>query len=95
MAKSAALEAAACGVRVDAVAPGPTETGMLDRFSGTPAQAPVRKTALATGGSRGIGRARALALAKGGGEVLVRFGRGGKEAEAVVTAIWDAGGSKL
>jgi NAD(P)-dependent dehydrogenase (short-subunit alcohol dehydrogenase family) len=33
--KSAALEAAASGVRVNAVAPGPTETGMLNRFTGT------------------------------------------------------------
>ncbi|MGV7241140.1 SDR family NAD(P)-dependent oxidoreductase [Caballeronia sp. M23-90] len=34
--KSAALEAASTGVRVNAVAPGPTDTGMLDRFTGTP-----------------------------------------------------------
>src|SRR6201997_2150701 len=33
--KSAALEAAAFGVRVNAVAPGPVETGMLDRLTGT------------------------------------------------------------
>jgi NAD(P)-dependent dehydrogenase (short-subunit alcohol dehydrogenase family) len=34
--KSAAIEAAAFGVRVNAVAPGPTETGMLDRLTGSP-----------------------------------------------------------
>jgi NAD(P)-dependent dehydrogenase (short-subunit alcohol dehydrogenase family) len=33
--KAAALEAAAFGVRVNAVAPGPTETGMLDRLTGS------------------------------------------------------------
>src|SRR5229473_778803 len=41
--KSAALEAASSGVRVNAVAPGPTETGMLGRFTGTA----ERKAALA------------------------------------------------
>jgi NAD(P)-dependent dehydrogenase (short-subunit alcohol dehydrogenase family) len=35
MTKSAALEAAGFGVRVNAVAPGPTDTGMLTRFTGT------------------------------------------------------------
>ena len=32
--KSAALEVATTGIRVNAVAPGPIETGMLDRFTG-------------------------------------------------------------
>jgi NAD(P)-dependent dehydrogenase (short-subunit alcohol dehydrogenase family) len=43
--KSAALEGAASGVRVNAVAPGPTETGMLDRFTGSP----EHKAALVSG----------------------------------------------
>ena len=42
--KSAALEAAGLGVRINAVAPGPTETGMLNRFTGTA----ERKAALAS-----------------------------------------------
>jgi NAD(P)-dependent dehydrogenase (short-subunit alcohol dehydrogenase family) len=33
--KSAALEVAWSGVRINAVAPGPTETGMLNRFAGS------------------------------------------------------------
>jgi NAD(P)-dependent dehydrogenase (short-subunit alcohol dehydrogenase family) len=43
--KSAALEVASTGVRVNAVAPGPTETGMLNRFTGTA----ERKAAMAGG----------------------------------------------
>ena len=34
--KSAALEVAAMGIRVNAVAPGPIDTGMFDRFAGSP-----------------------------------------------------------
>lgn len=34
--KSAAIEAAPFGIRVNAVAPGPTETAMLDRLTGSP-----------------------------------------------------------
>lgn len=37
--RSAALEGAAAGVRVNAVAPGPVQTGMLDRFVGGDADA--------------------------------------------------------
>ena len=50
--KSGALEAAPYGVRVNAVAPGPVETGMLDRFTGSPdrkagllASIPLRRAA--------------------------------------------------
>ncbi|MEW6436870.1 MAG: SDR family oxidoreductase [Pseudomonadota bacterium] len=58
-----------------------TSTG---RFTG--------KTALVTGGSRGIGRAIALTLAKEGAQVLVHYGRAAAEAETVVDAIRKAGG---
>src|SRR5260221_6727937 len=50
------------------------------------------KTALVTGASRGIGRASALALAEAGAQVLVHYGSGVKEADAVVAEIRKAGG---
>jgi NAD(P)-dependent dehydrogenase (short-subunit alcohol dehydrogenase family) len=60
MTKSAALEAAGSGVRVNAVAPGPTDTGMLDRFTGTA----ERKAALQSGVPLGrIGRPDEIAQA--------------------------------
>ena len=51
------------------------------------------KTALVTGASRGIGRASALALARDGAHVLVHYGQGRTEADAVVEEIRQAGGS--
>src|ERR1700730_9619739 len=50
-----------------------------------------RKTPLVTGASRGMGRASALALAAGGAQVLVHYGRGAKEADGVVAEIRKAG----
>jgi 3-oxoacyl-[acyl-carrier protein] reductase len=50
------------------------------------------KTALVTGGSRGIGRASALALAAAGAQVLVHYGRGAAEADGVVAEIRKLGG---
>src|SRR4051794_5928436 len=60
MTKSIALEVAGAGVRVNAVAPGPTDTGMLDRFTGTP----ENKAALAARVPLGrVGRTEELARA--------------------------------
>jgi 3-oxoacyl-[acyl-carrier protein] reductase len=50
------------------------------------------KTALITGGSRGIGRATALALGQAGAQVIVHYGSAEKEAAAVVAEIRNAGG---
>jgi NAD(P)-dependent dehydrogenase (short-subunit alcohol dehydrogenase family) len=50
------------------------------------------KTALVTGGSRGIGRATALALGQAGAQVLVHYGRAEAEAAAVVDQIRGTGG---
>jgi len=50
------------------------------------------KTALVTGGSRGIGRASALALAKAGAQVLVHYGQSAKDADTTVEEIVKLGG---
>jgi 3-oxoacyl-[acyl-carrier protein] reductase len=50
------------------------------------------KTALVTGGSRGIGRAIALELARAGAEVVVGYNSGAEEAEGVAK---EAGGRAL
>jgi NAD(P)-dependent dehydrogenase (short-subunit alcohol dehydrogenase family) len=56
--KAAALEVAESGVRVNVVAPGPTETGMLNRFTGTA----DRKTDLISGvPSKRVGKPEEIA----------------------------------
>ena len=50
------------------------------------------KTALVTGGSRGIGRASAIALAREGAQVIVHYGKAKKEADEVVAEIVRQGG---
>src|SRR6266446_9560677 len=50
------------------------------------------RVALVTGGSRGVGKAVAFALAKAEAAVAVNYRERGKEAEAVVDAIRESGG---
>jgi 3-oxoacyl-[acyl-carrier protein] reductase len=50
------------------------------------------KTALVTGGSRGIGRAAVLSLAREGAQVIIHYGKGRKEAEAIAAEIVANGG---
>jgi NAD(P)-dependent dehydrogenase (short-subunit alcohol dehydrogenase family) len=58
--KAAALEFAETGVRINVVAPGPTETGMSNRFPGTP----EKKAALISGvPMKRIGRPEEVAAA--------------------------------
>ena len=59
--KSVALETAKSGIRVNAVAPGPTDTGMLTRFTGSPenkaalaAQVPLGRLGMAEEVADGI-----------------------------------------
>jgi len=53
------------------------------------------KVAVITGGSRGIGRATALALAEAGAQVVVNYARSSTAADEVVAAITAAGGSAI
>ena len=58
--KAAALEFAETGIRINVVAPGPIETGMLNRFTGTP----EKKAALISGvPMKRIGRPEEVAAA--------------------------------
>lgn len=53
------------------------------------------KVALITGGSRGIGRAIALRLAKNGADVVVNYVRHRRDAQETVSAIEEMGGNCL
>ncbi|MEM6835391.1 MAG: 3-oxoacyl-[acyl-carrier-protein] reductase [Cyanobacteria bacterium P01_C01_bin.120] len=53
------------------------------------------KVAVVTGGSRGIGRAAALALASLGAQVVVNYAKSSTAADEVVTQISDSGGSAI
>ncbi|NEQ43968.1 MAG: 3-oxoacyl-[acyl-carrier-protein] reductase [Leptolyngbya sp. SIOISBB] len=53
------------------------------------------KVAVVTGGSRGIGRATALALAAVGANVVVNYARSSTAADEVVAAITEQGGSAI
>ena len=54
-----------------------------------------RKIALVTGGSRGIGRATALALARAGAKVVVNYKSRTAEAEEVCSEVRNLGGQAI
>jgi 3-oxoacyl-[acyl-carrier protein] reductase len=53
------------------------------------------QVAIVTGGSRGIGKAAALALATQGAKIVVNYARSSEAAEAVVQEIAEAGGEAI
>ena len=53
------------------------------------------KVAIVTGASRGIGKATALELAKGGAKVVVNYARSSSAADEVVKTIVDGGGEAI
>lgn len=53
------------------------------------------QVAIVTGGSRGIGKAAALALATQGAKIVVNYARSSDAAEAVVQEITEAGGEAI
>lgn len=55
----------------------------------------ANRVALVTGGSRGIGKAIALALGEGGARVAVNYHQRARDAEVVVAAIAKAGGRAM
>ncbi|GAA3967734.1 SDR family oxidoreductase [Actinomadura viridis] len=63
--------------------------------NGGPANAPVPRVAVVTGGSGGIGRASALRLAADGMAVLVHFAGNKERAQRTVDAITSAGGKAV
>lgn len=56
---------------------------------------PARRTAIVTGGSRGIGRRLAERLAEAGHAVVVGYAHAAAEADAVVAGIREAGGKAV
>ena len=50
------------------------------------------KTALVTGGSRGIGRAAVVSLAREGAQVIIHYGKAKKEADSIAAEILANGG---
>jgi 3-oxoacyl-[acyl-carrier protein] reductase len=68
------------------------ERGMENASSGSSVCDLKNRVALVTGGSRGIGKAIALALAATGAAVALNYRERGKDAHAVVEAIRERGG---
>ena len=69
-----------------------TVNPVRSRLSETTMTTTYKKIALVTGGSRGIGRATALALANAGARVIIHYGRSASEANSLRKEIEASGG---
>jgi NAD(P)-dependent dehydrogenase (short-subunit alcohol dehydrogenase family) len=84
------VEGAGMGANITAfIRPAPIEQPGMASISDVHAMEFSNRRALIVGGSRGLGAATAMLLAKGGAEVVLTYSRGRSDAERIVSEIRD------